>query len=285
MTYIPKNMVNTNLYTAGGELTDSEGKPYEGYYHELFNGQTNSGKTPLTPNSKRLIKSKASQTQSGSGNNVPVSLLNTQYQSLNSTNQELYKFGKDPDYFVVQPTGDDYRRGSITRYFAKRKNQTPPQIREINKSTFDSINRQDGEYNYALWSIISLFWKISGPLFDSKDQNGVLKAGIVNTNERLRNSANQQFRGIKAYLSDPIKYSIKPDITLVTNQYTAGNEFTVRQDNSDYIGYYHIMADGTIMDGADMAQSKNVILLAGNVLVQNRVNTLVKDALANLGTS
>ena len=285
MTYIPKNMVNTNLYTAGGELTDSEGKPYEGYYHELFNGQTNSGKTPLTPNSKRLIKSKASQTQSGSGNNVPVSPLNAQYQSLNSTNQELYKFGKDPDYFVVQPTGDDYRRGSITRYFAKRKNQTPPQIREINKSTFDSINRQDGEYNYALWSIISLFWKISGPLFDSKDQNGVLKAGIVNTNERLRNSANQQFRGIKAYLSDPIKYSIKPDITLVTNQYTAGNEFTVRQDNSDYIGYYHIMADGTIMDGADMAQSKNVILLAGNVLVQNRVNTLVKDALANLGTS
>jgi hypothetical protein len=45
------------------------------------------------------------------------------------------------------------------------------------------------------------------------------------------------------------------------------------------------MADGTIMDGADMAQSQNIILLAGNVLVQNRVNTLVKDALANLGTS
>jgi hypothetical protein len=60
-------------------------------------------------------------------------------------------------------------------------------------------------------------------------------------------------RGLNQYLSDLIQYSIKPDITLVTNQYTAGNEFTVRQDNSDYIGYYHIMADGTIMDGADMA--------------------------------
>jgi hypothetical protein len=214
-----------------------------------------------------------------------VSPLNTQYQSLNPINQELYEFGKDPDYFVVQPTGDDYRRGTITRYFAKRKNQTPPQVREINQSTFNSINNQDGEYNYALWSVISLFWKISGPLFDSKDQNGVLKAGIVNTNERLRNSANQQFRGIRSYLNDLIQYSVKPDITLVTNQYTAGNEFTVRQDNSDYIGYYHIMADGTIMDGADMAQSQNVILLSGNVLVQNRINTLVRDALANLGTS
>jgi hypothetical protein len=285
MTYIPKNMVNTNLYTAGGEFTDEKGQPYEGYYHELFNGQTNSGKNPLTPNSKRLIKSTSSRIQSGSGNNVPISPLNTQYQSLNPINQELYEYGKDPDYFVVQPTGEDYRRGTITRYFAKRKNQTPPQIREINKATFDSISNQDGEYNYALWSIISLFWKISGPLFDSKDQNGVLKAGIVNTNQRLRDSANLEFRGIRSYLSDLIQYSIKPDITLVTNQYTAGNEFTIRQDNSDYIGYYHIMADGTIMDGADMAQSQNVILLAGNVLVQNRVNTLVKDALANLGTS
>ena len=285
MTYIPKSMVNTNLYTSGGEFTDSEGKPYEGYYHELFNGQANSGKTPLDPNPKRLIKSTASRIQSGSGNNVPVSPINTQYKSLNPTNQELYEYGKDPDYFVVQPTGEDYRRGTITRYFAKRKNQTPPQIREINKATFDSINNQDGEYNYALWSVISMFWKITGPLRDSRDEYGVLKAGIVNTNQRLRDSANLEFRGIRSYLSDLIQYSVKPDITLVTNQYTAGNEFTVRQDNSDYIGYYHIMADGTIIDGADMEQSQNIILLSGNVLVQNRVNTLVKDALANLGTS
>ena len=130
-----------------------------------------------------------------------------------------------------------------------------------------------------------MFWKITGPLYDSKNEYGILKAGIVNTNQRLREAANKNMRGLNQYLSDLIQYSVKPDITLVTNQYTAGNEFTVRQDNSDYIGYYHIMADGTIMDGANMAQSQNVILLAGNVLVQNRINTLVRDALANLGTS
>ena len=90
---------------------------------------------------------------------------------------------------------------------------------------------------------------------------------------------------IKQYLSNTIQFSVKPNLTLITNQYTSGNEFTVKQDNSDYIGSYHIMADGTIMDGADMPQTTNKTLLAGNVLVQNRINTLIKEELGKLGAA
>lgn len=283
MSYYPKKMVNTNLYTPGNEYVNSaNGQPYSGPYHQMYDGSVYSGADPTDPNRSPLDVARSSVVQT---NQVLPIRNNLEYSSLNRTNQELYEYGKDPDYYTVQPTGDDYKRGAITRYFSKRKNQNPPVIREISKQVFNDISSQGGEYNYALWSVISLFWKITGPLYDSKDQYGILKSGIVDTNKRIRETANQEMRGIKSYLSDLIQYSIKPDITLVTNQYTASNEFTVRQDNSYYIGYYHIMADGTIMDGADMAQSQNVILLAGNVLVQNRVNTLVKDALANLGTS
>jgi hypothetical protein len=280
MGYLPKRLVNSNLSTFGGEFIDSStGKLYEGPYHELFNGQAYSGVSPNSPNRKKLIPNTLTQPQ----NSQQISsIIGNQYNSLNPINQDLYKFGADPESYYPTPTGQDYRRGTITRYFAKRRNAQPLEIREISEVVFNSITSQDGRYNYAIWEVISLFWKISGPLRDSKDQYGVLKAGIVNTNERLREQANQQIRGIKGYLSDLIQFAVKPDLELVSNLYTAGNEYTVKLDNSNYSGYYHIMADGTIMDGATHSQTQDRILLADNVVVQNQVNTLVKDALANL---
>ena len=45
------------------------------------------------------------------------------------------------------------------------------------------------------------------------------------------------------------------------------------------------MADGTIMDGATHTQSQNKTLLPANVVVQGQVNTLVNEALGNLGAT
>ena len=283
MSYYPKKMVNSNLYTPGSEYVDATtGKPYSGAYHQLYDGSIYSGADPTDPNRKPLSSAPTSVSQTTQV--LPIK-NNIDYSQLNRTNQELYEYGKDPDYYIPQPTGDDYKRGTIIRYFTKRKNQSPPVIREISKSVFDDIFSQSGNYNYVLWSITSILWKITGPLNDSKDQYGVLKSGIVDTNERLREATNQEMRGIKQYLSNLIQFSIRPNITLTQNQYTSGNEFTVKQDNSNYVGYYHIMADGTVMDGADMSQTTNKTLLAGNVLVQNRINTLVKEELGKLGAA
>ena len=283
MGYIPKKMVNTGLYAIEGQFVDSaNGKPYTGDYHELFNGQVFSGKDPYDPNKRRLSVNPINDPPK---TQLVPSAENLKYESLNSKNQELYKFGRDPEPFMPTPTGQDYKRGQILRYFAKKKNQNPIQIIEISKEVYDDILSRSGRYNYALWSVTKVFWKITGPLRDSKDKYGVLKAGIVDTNERLREFVNQEMRGLKSYLSNLVQFSILPNITLIVNQYTSGNEFTVKQDNSDYIGYYHIMADGTIMDGADMSQTTNKTLLAGNVLVQNRINTLIKEELGKLGAA
>jgi hypothetical protein len=283
MGYLPKRLVNANLYTAGGEYLDaSTGAIYEGPYHETFAGKSFSGKDQNAPNKKLLIPNPNLQTQTTQ--QVP-SVIGDQYNSLNPVNQDLYKFGVDPETFIPTPTGQDYKRGTITRYFARRRNKQPLEIREITQSSFNSISSQDGRYNYAIWDVISIFWKITGPLRDSRDQYGVLRAGITNTNERLVEQANQEMRGIKGYLTDLIQFSVKTDLELVSNKYTSGNEFTIKQDNSDYIGYYHVMADGTIMDGATHSQTQNKILLAGNVLVQNQINILVKEELGKLGAA
>jgi len=281
MAYVPKNMVNQNLYTNGGEFIDpATGKYYQGYYHQYYSGEIFSGKGPTDANRKSL--SSAPPVSKQAQNNVPNTRQNLAYQQAKPSDQEIYKFGLTPEPYYPQPTQNDYQKGALVRYFAKKRNQTPSLIIEIDKATHDDLRSQRGKYNYALWSVTSLYWKITGPIKDSKDKFGVLKAGIYNTNERIVNTTNEQFRGIKGYLSDLIQFAVKADLELVSNKYTAGGEFKVQLDNSNYSGYYHIMADGTIMDGATHSQTQDRILLADNVVVQNQVNTLVKDALANL---
>jgi hypothetical protein len=114
MGYIPKKMTNNNLYTAGDQFVDpATGNTYTGSYYELFDGTVFSGKTPNDPNSRKLLVDYKSVPQN---TKVITSNENLRYQKLNPTNQELYKYGKDPIAFIPQPTGDDYKRGSIQRY-------------------------------------------------------------------------------------------------------------------------------------------------------------------------
>ena len=285
MGYLPKRLVNANLITGGAEfLEENNSQPYEGAYHTLFNGESFTGPNPTSPNKKRLIPN-PNRKQQQVGNTMP-GVNNDQYSRTNSVtvNVELLKFGKDPEPHFPQPTGEDYKKGRIIRYFAKRANQTPEIIREISENAYNDLEQQGGEYNYSLWRVTSLFWKISGPIRDSRDRNGIVQKGILDTNQRLLEEANKNFRGLKAYLNDPIQLAQKPDLELISNRYTAGNEFTVKQDNSNYQGYYHIMADGTIMSGQTHGQADDKILLAGNVVVQNQISTLVKQELEKIGT-
>lgn len=284
MAYVPKNMINSNLYTNGGEFIDpSTGKYYQGYYHQYYSGEIFSGKDSTDANRKRL--SSAPPISKQAQNNVYPTKQNLDYQKAKPIDQELYKFGLKPEAYYPIPTDIDYRKGAFVRYFAKSRNQNPPVIIEIDKDTHDDLRSQSGKYNYALWSVAFLWWKITGPIYDSKDEFGVLKAGIYNTNERIVNKTNQEFRGIKGYLSNLIQFAPKPDLELVSNLYATTGQLTVKLDNSNYEGYYHLMADGTIMDGATHNQSKGQILLAGDVLIQGQISTLINEALGKLGAT
>ena len=280
MGFLPDRLVNSGLYTAAAEYLDAvTGKPYAGSYHEDFTGTAYTGKDQYSSDKRLLIKNPSRNQQQ---TNVLPSREANEYARLNPVNQELYKFGTDPEPFTPNPTGDDYKRGKITRYFAKKRNQSPAYIVETTQNVFNDLTNKGGRYNYALWEPIQLFWKITGPINDSRDEFGVIQAGIYNTNERIVNQAQQKMRGIKGYLNDLLEFAVKADLELVSNKYTGGNEFTVKLDNSNYSGYYHIMADGTVMDGATHSQTTNKILLPGDVVVQSQVSTLVKNALADL---
>ena len=63
-----------------------------------------------------------------------------------------------------------------------------------------------------MWETITIYWAISGPLFDIKDPNTeITTPGIVNTNVRILDKANKEFRGLRAYLQDLAQYAIPTD--------------------------------------------------------------------------
>jgi len=281
MTYIPKSLVNNGLYTAGGEFTNPvTGEDYKGYYHETFIGEVSSGKIPNSPNSVALVKNYSTSQEN---NYIVPTQENINYSTLQPVNQELYQSSGDPLSIFPTLTGKDYQRGQIIRYFAKKRNINPPSIIEITKDAFDDLRANKGRYNYALWTVTSVFWKISGPLKDSLNANGVKTSGIVDTNKRLVDTAEQNFKGIKQYLSDLTQFAVRSELTLINNLYTGGDELTVKLDNSNYSGYYHIMADQKIMDGATHRQSTGKVLLAGDALISNQLGGLIQKALGEIG--
>ena len=123
------------------------------------------------------------------------------------------------------------------------------------------MNSNSGRYNYALWTVTSVFWIISGPLRDSLNANGVKTSGIIDTNKRLVNTAEQNFKGIKQYLSDLIQFAVRSELTLIDGLYTSGDELTVKLDNSNYTGYYHVMADQKIMDGETLYVANTICII------------------------
>jgi len=280
MGYIPKGLVNEGLYTNGGEFTTTNGKPYKGYYHQLFDGAVSSGKTPNSPDSQPLITNYSTD---DSNDYIVPTQENINYASLQPANQELYSSSGDPLPYFPIITGKDYQRGQIIRYFAKKRNIEPPQIREITKDAFIDLNATSGKFNYALWTVTSVFWKISGPLRDSLNKNGVKTSGIIDTNRRLVENANKDFRGIRQYLSNLIQFAVKSELVLLENLYTGGNELTVKKDNSDYTGYYHIMGDKKIMDGATHEQSTGKVLLSADASFSNQLGGLIQTELGKIG--
>jgi hypothetical protein len=195
MPYYPKSRIIENQKANPGEFTLSNGVDYTGPYYTTFDGKSFTGANPYTPNSNSLIKSKPII--------ADLEFINPtfdEYNQLKPSNLSLSLI--DPSPFTPKPTDEDYRKGKITRYFARQRNGTQFKIMEINQTTFDNLSNNRGGLNYSLWKVISIFWQISGPLRDQRVGNIRTRAGIIDTNQRVLNNAEKDFIGIKQYLTN-----------------------------------------------------------------------------------
>lgn len=140
MAYIPKNKIQTNLYTSGGEYTLlSSGLNYIGYYYKLYNGKFFTGKTPNDPNTQEIIYIIP---------NVP-------------TNSDT-KNSLSVPYNPLFPTEQDYQVGEFRRYFSIKRNQAI--FTEISKETYDKFKQQDPQVSWRSYRVFFLTWKLTGDI-------------------------------------------------------------------------------------------------------------------------
>ena len=151
----PKNIAKVN-YTTGGEYLDSNFIPYVGYYCEV-RGKAYPGKV-YTGLAKQLILASS-----------------------------LVKDNNIKGY-VFTPTGDDYQKGSILRYFIKYIHTVPVYLKEIDVTTYNKVK------NNPLYQTITLTFTTysQGPTAD----------GYFDIDEVEQ--ADKIMPGIKLYLQDEL---------------------------------------------------------------------------------
>ena len=200
MPYYPKSRIIENQKANPGEFTLPNGKDYTGLYYTTFDGKSFTGANPYSPNSNSLIP-------------VPPKIADIEF--INPTVEEYNQLKLlssplsliDPTPYTPKPTDQDYKRGKITRYFARQRNGTQFKLMEIDQTTYDNLDNRRGGLNYSLWKVISIFWQISGPLRDERVGNIRTRAGIIDTNQRVLDNAEKSFIGIKQYLTDLRQFS------------------------------------------------------------------------------
>jgi len=201
MPYYPKSRIIENQKANPDQFTTVDGKPYSGPYYKTFDGKVFTGKNPYDGESKRLFQTYTTkETQSSISQDANTVF----YKSLSSSPAPTLI---DPTPFTPIPTEEDYKAGKITRYIARQRNGTQFKIMEVSKQTYDDMQSGRNGANFALWKTISIFWQISGPLYDEKIDGIKTRAGIINTNQRILDTAEKNFIGIKQYLSDLKQFS------------------------------------------------------------------------------
>jgi hypothetical protein len=177
----------------GSEWQTADGQEYVGAYHTYVTGETYTESDWNASKSKKLVEFKnASQTT-------------RKYQELKSINTKFETLTPA----VVFITNQDRINGFITRYVAKKYNET--KIIETDKLQFDKWLENKIDQN--IWQIIPVSWKISGPL-TSQTKNGVTVLGVQESNTKTVNDLETRMPGITSFLKNPAQYYTDSDFVV-----------------------------------------------------------------------
>jgi hypothetical protein len=150
MIRIPKNMVITAQYTSGADYyIKGTNIPYKGYYF-VVNDKAFTGKEP-TKDSQPLDKT-ATDAKAAEKNKIT------------------------PYYF--NPATVETHNDEVTRYFIKKTMEIPVKIIEVDKDTFQSVQKNPG------YASIQIRWNM---LFD---------------NDKVITDGDKKMPGLKIFLTD-----------------------------------------------------------------------------------
>jgi len=217
-----KEDIKGNLYTRGGlfQVYDAGNKvqkinTYVGPYH-LKNNVAYEGAEPRS-NSRKLRRIVKNQ-------NIFT------YNKLNSNYAKRFTGVVSS---VPTITNKDEEEGFFIRYFVKQLSSGS--IIEVNKNTYKEVKKQKTPH-HKLYSTLEIEWKISGPIFNKIYKGAIVESGIIPTNNKSLELAEDTMPGISEYIGDSLQYGNPREESAL---YTPGDQF-INEDGDEYYGYYHI---------------------------------------------
>jgi hypothetical protein len=194
--YYPKSHITTNLRTDGKEWMFEDGTEFKGFYHKYIDGTVLSGAVFHKTDSKKLIPYIDKVTQPN----------NVEYDALIKR-----PIIKSPYYIFPIPKLEDYEVGKITRYFIRRRNDVnPSNIMEIDKDQFLSWKKPNFGIDSTLYIATEVEWKLTGPRFDDRSSVNIIY-GVEDTNRRIVELKDDEYPGMKNFLTNHIELSIHSD--------------------------------------------------------------------------
>ena len=169
MSYYPKSQITTDLYTNGGEYSNSfqdQSISYKGYYWKTSKGQFFTGKTPQDTPFTELFPIRLTDSSIANTPTIVYNIITsdesqpelTNYASLKKIDLSQVRFV--PTYSPNIPTQQDYQTGEYRRYFCKKTNEVV--YLEINKDTYNKLIGKDSTILYQLYQPFNMPWKLTG---------------------------------------------------------------------------------------------------------------------------
>jgi hypothetical protein len=204
--YYPSFRIVSNLNTKGGELI-LNGVPYVGRYYKTYDGKFFSGPNPSLGPNEQLDPIPSYATSPALSELKANSKFKNQL--LKATKQFLDRIPISPTAYFPKPLPSDYSLGYLNRCFVKKSNENG-YITEISPKEYTDINNGNVGYDTTILQTYQIAWKLTGPLNSKRISQYDTRAGIIDTNKRLVESANPVFFGIIDYIGGDYSRFAKP---------------------------------------------------------------------------
>jgi len=205
--YYPSFATKNNQITKGSDFLLND-KPYYGDFYYDNNGDAYTGVDPVH-GSNMLLQPIRKKTVANSiiGNKLPNTFLEA-FQ-VAEKELELNLTNLQPTAYYPQPIDSDYQKGYITRYFAKKINQSGYVV-EISPAEYVAFTNGEVRYDVSFYQVTSILWKITGPLNTQRLSQYDIRAGIIDTNKRLTEATEPNFVGIIVFIGGDYTKFAKP---------------------------------------------------------------------------
>lgn len=201
LRYYPSFAVRPNLNTAGGEFL-LKGQPYSGRYYETYDGRAFTGSTPEIGPSEPLERIQTYLSAPGLSNTNLSTRSRKDLANKTGVAPSIptnTRIPGQPNSYYPQPTDQDYKKGYIIRYFTKKENERGF-VTEISQDEYNSIVNGTADYDITIYQTTTILWKLTGPLNSKRESQYNIIPGIIETNQRLTESANRTFLGILDFI-------------------------------------------------------------------------------------